>query len=551
MTDDQEAPDAWMLGETAPETEEERTARIMSKIQAPNRRADKDSSEEWPKDGSDPGTPIQTPEEIKRTTARFIRSLPLLGSYDPNERPKDFKKLAERWIWITGIERFVKRAEPAVAWRRTQFDSEFNYLTAKQSMAGELFKLKNTLRRFEGPVFIPGAPEIVGVNYNLWRPSPIVPKEGDTSLWNEHLAFLFPNEAARDIVLDWLAWVLQNPSEMPKEALLLTGNVFGTGKSLIARVYEQIIGEHNTQRPKNSSLKGQFNSWMDKAKLVLVEELLQTGQKDIAHELKEVITEPTAEVNTTFIPAYKIASYVAMLALSNEANAFPIAVRDRRWRVVECPVTYEQQQAAVAAGYFRRIMPLCDNRKHPPTIDKDFIAAVAWDLLRRKTDGVRHWTYGNAPTTVAKSTMIELSKSDLERWLDEHRHEPPLSWGLVNVTDDLIDAIPERITRKVPNVQGVVEKWLKDQMSGAAIGDHRVRVNPAKLNDMATHTRKLWAIGELGRCARVAIDHSAEPRNALHPVKVGATYDAVRAEAVKPTPYAPVPAAEDFAEDED
>lgn len=368
----------------------------------------------------EPGDPKPTLERVgdaaededeAEQASRFNLEMDPLDQIDESEKPQNVNVLCNRWIWITGIERFVNRVDPTVAWKVSQFDSEFNYLCGKgaSSIGKYLFKRRDILRRFRGPVFIPGAPELNVRNYNLWRPSPIRPKENPEKLklWNDHLAFLYPNQADRDLVLDWLAWVLQHPSEMPKEALLLTG-VFGTGKSLIARVMEQIEGENNTQRPKNSSLKGQFNTWMDKAKLVIVEELLQTGQREIAHELRDVITEPTAEVNTKFIPAYKIASYLAMIAISNEANAFPIAWKDRRWRVVESPITHEQQAAAVAKGYFRKIMPLCDTRKHPPQLDKEFIAAIAWDLLHRETPGVLNWTHGNAPRTTAKDTMIEL-----------------------------------------------------------------------------------------------------------------------------------------------
>src|ERR1700692_520647 len=181
----------------------------------------------------------------------------------PRTKPRTIEQVCQRYVWVISIKRFVDRTDGELL-DVVQFDSDFNpFLGGGRgtSIAKELFKEGQLLRKFKSVAFNPGQPEFDGDVYNTWRPSPVVPIQGDTSIWDEHLLYLFPNQADRDLLLDWCAWVYQNPSKRPLYALLIVGPQGGTGKSFVARVMEQLIGPGNTKRPKNSSLKGQFNPW--------------------------------------------------------------------------------------------------------------------------------------------------------------------------------------------------------------------------------------------------------------------------------------------------
>ena len=138
--------------------------------------------------------------------------------------------LCENWVWIVGPEKFVRK-EDHLMWSRKQFDSKFNHLTEKTSLAAALFhkSTSTTIDRYERAVFRPGDPPVIGADYNLWRPSRIVPAEGNTDSWNEHINYLFQNDDDRKSVLNWMAWVLQNPKLKPNHALLLVGKNTGTG----------------------------------------------------------------------------------------------------------------------------------------------------------------------------------------------------------------------------------------------------------------------------------------------------------------------------------
>jgi len=417
--------------------------------------------------------------------------LPPLDQISDNEKPESLRELCDRWVFVTGMERFLNRLDPTTQWKAGQFDSEFNYLVKTKSVARQLFAGKHLLRRYRRPIFRPGGAETAGKEYNLYRPSLIVPAEGDTTLWNKHLDFLF-RPAERDLVLNWIAWVLQNPDKRPCVALLILGRVTGTGKSFLARVLEQIIGETNTQRPKNSSLKGDFNPWAALCRLAIIEELNQIGKREVTHELRDMITEPTIEVNPKGINPYKIANYIAMIGISNEPDALPIQPGDRRWQVVETHVTQEQKDKVEAEGYFAEIMPKVD-RDAPGGIDRKFCAAVAYELLQRD---VSAFTPGSAKATDAKSTMIALNESELETWLNNNVGNPPLTRNFVNIQDDVIEAVPPRILAKTYKAESTTVKWLRANLDGV----------PLKRNiNVDGKVCKLWAINDAGREAKAEL----------------------------------------------
>jgi hypothetical protein len=394
--------------------------------------------------------------------------------------------VCNRWVWVRGMKRFIRRTDPSDKIDVMQFDSEYNMFVVKSpSISKALFKT-NRIARFARSDFRPGADEFDGEVYNVWRPSPIVPVPGDTSLWNAHINWLIPNETDRNHFLDWLAWVLQNPTKMPGYGLLLVGQQVGTGKSFVARVMEQIIGEVNTQRPKNSSLKGDFNPWIAMCRLCLIEELNQIGKREVAHELRDLITEPTCEVNQKNVNQYTIKNHAAIMSISNYPDALPIDQGDRRWLVVESPLTEADKIAAVEDGHFARLMPIVEPDK--PNIKA--LAAIAHELMTRD---VRHFRQGDAPMTEAKAEMIDLSRNTLETWLADNIGNDPLTRTIVNMRDDIIEAIPDSIRRdkSTTRVEATVRKFCKAKLGAVKLGTYRVG---ERKGSKTTKVVQLWAM---------------------------------------------------------
>jgi hypothetical protein len=387
-----------------------------------------------------------------------------LDKIDESQPVRGFNDICGRWIWCTGIERFVSRADPTKQWKASQFDSEFNQFLKKDGGASAskyLFKEKySRIQRFHYLAFRPGKGEFSGTEYNVWRPGPIQPVAGNTDLWNEHINYLFQNEDDRNAVLDWLAWIVKYPTLKPNHALLLIGKNTGTGKSYVARVMEQIIGERNTQRPKNSSMGGEFNAWLKDCRLCIIEEVHQVNRRENFNAMRDLITEPFVEVNIKGISAFKIPNYVCMMGVSNHPEALPLDENDRRWLVAETMAQPREKE------YYKKLFDTLPGEFGEPPINPDLVPAVYAELLERPVD--KAYGFSRPPETEAKRVMIELSRDDAETWLIENSGNPPLSRSIVTVAE-VRDAMPANLQRTKRLDTMVIAKFLKDKLNGTRL----------------------------------------------------------------------------------
>jgi len=389
-----------------------------------------------------------------------------LETLDDSQPITGFNDICRRWVWITGIERFVNRSDPTVQWKQSQFDSEYNrWLKEGPSASKYLFKEERSrIQRFRYLAFRPGKGEFMGAEYNVWRPGPIQPAFGDTTLWNEHINNLFQDENDRDAVLNWMAWIVQNPTKKPNHALLIVGRKTGTGKSFVARVLEQIVGERNTQRPKNSSMGGDFNSWIKDCRLCIIEEVMQVNRRENVNALRDLITEPTVEVNMKGIPAFKIPNYVCMMGVSNHPDALPLDENDRRWLIVETHAQPRDKE------YYTKLFDALPGEFGEPPINPDLVPAIYDELLARDLKG--YSGYDRPVETDAKRNMIEQSRSDAESWLFDNASNAPLARDIVTA-QDVKDAMPADVQRTSRLMTVTIPNFLRDKLNGTRIRNAR------------------------------------------------------------------------------
>ena len=378
--------------------------------------------------------------------------LPALDKINWKASPNSIEEACQRWVWVVGLERFVNRLNPTQYWKITQFDSRFNrFLSKPGSISKQLFNEGSLLRQYDRIAFRPGGAESNGREYNVWRPSPITPAAGDTTVWNEHINYLFQNEIDAAHVLNWMAWILQNPNKKPNHALLIVGKNTGTGKSIVATILEQIVGLNNTARPKNSSMGGEFNGWLQNCRLCIVEEVYQVGRRENLNAMRDVLTEPRVEVNIKGIPAFKIDNCSAAMGVSNHPDALPLDKFDRRWLVVETFATSRPYE------YYEPLFKLARGT------DKAGLSAIYQELLDRDLKG--YSGLDKAPQTDARAQMIELSRDDADTWLIENAGNMPLARNVVQVSD-IVAAMPATLQRTKRLSTTTIPNFLKDSLRG-------------------------------------------------------------------------------------
>ncbi len=133
------------------------------------------------------------------------------------------------------------------------------------------------------------------VSLNAWR-KPDYRQRGVNRARYGHFAplfrTLFPKPKERRMVLDWLAWTLQNEADRPAWALLLYSKAKGTGKSTFCDVLKNLHGVENSTTQNNvDSLVARFNTQVLTSRLVICEELSLRSESRQANALKTYITD--------------------------------------------------------------------------------------------------------------------------------------------------------------------------------------------------------------------------------------------------------------------
>lgn len=188
----------------------------------------------------------------------------------------------------------------------------------------------------------PGAPRLVWVNgavaVNSWR----LPEyrqcnvtNADFGVASGFFAALFPRPTERAMVVNWLAWCLQNEADKPGWSLFLYSRRKGTGKSTFCSLTSKLFGEGNSVSQNNvNKLTAQFNTTVLNSKLVVSEELQLKQDSPQSNSLKTFITEKTILAERKGVEAEQIEQRCCFLFTTNHLPTW-IEADDRRYYVVE------------------------------------------------------------------------------------------------------------------------------------------------------------------------------------------------------------------------
>lgn len=299
------------------------------------------------------------------------------------------------------------------------FDRDLHEIISQAAMklaVGELFTewVNDPFRavvRFKNVVFDPTQKVDPIEHINLFRGLPLRPAD-QPALVSPILNLLAHLTNADDDaflwLLRWLAYPLQNPGAKMATAVLMHGDVHGTGKSMFFEAcYKPIFGEYATTLGQHQ-LESQYTAWRSRKLFCLFEEVLAGNQK-YSHTgvLKHMITGKTQNIEKKFIDSWEEANHMNAVFLSNALQPFHVEASDRRFLVIwpEEKLPEEQQRAVDAvlqnggvAAFYHYLMQVdlggFDPHTKPPMtaakarlIDYGLSTwEVFWDLFRQGED---------------------------------------------------------------------------------------------------------------------------------------------------------------------
>lgn len=313
-----------------------------------------------------------------------------------------------------------------------KFDREPECIMAEKSaaqMALQVFKIPTVVDK----MFWPGAEMIFEhdgkMMLNAYYVSGVAPADeidldGEIAISAllQHIAFTLEDEREQGILLDWLAYVIQNPGQRVNWALLLQG-AQGTGKSYFVKLLQYIMGEH-VRNLDPAAIAGRFTGWAHGALVVAVEEIRISGTNkyEVLDRMKPFITNDTVQIEEKGRDHRTVPNFTSYLLLTNHKDAIPLASGDRRYCVLFSRVQTEQQLYDELGGqeaaeqYFTDLFNLT----------RDNADALARWFLDRKV-GAEFKPKGRAPETAARQMMMNIATSPerlaVEDAIEKHRCE--------------------------------------------------------------------------------------------------------------------------------
>lgn len=172
---------------------------------------------------------------------------------------------------------------------------------------------------------------------NLWQGFAVERAPGDWHLMAEHIETIIAGGDPKlaDYVINWSAWLVQNPGERAEVALALRG-LEGSGKGIFGHSLKAIVGSHAVQvtDPKLFAT-GRFNGHLDRCVFLFADECHWPGNKQYEGQLKGMLTEPTRMIERKGIDAYAATNMLHVLISSNDAWVVPAGVGARRFVVCD------------------------------------------------------------------------------------------------------------------------------------------------------------------------------------------------------------------------
>lgn len=247
---------------------------------------------------------------------------------------------------------------------------------------------------------VPGLGLIVDDCLNLWEGWPIAPAAGDISPWRTLVDHIFGSGTPEAVYFEqWVAYPFQHPGTKLAVAVVIWSTQQGIGKSLLGESVARLYGNHATTITAQE-LHAPFNDWAKGRIFVIGEENSSSDRRSDANRLKHLITGTTLYINQKNIPVFEQSNLMNLLFTSNHPDAFHLDGNDRRMFVHAANV------APLTAEFYR---------KYGAWIDSVAGQAALMDHLMH-VDLTGFNPHGHAPHTAAKAEMIEMSKTDVERF---------------------------------------------------------------------------------------------------------------------------------------
>lgn len=311
-------------------------------------------------------------------------------------------------------------------------------------------------------------------------------------LFMAHVRNTVSSEREQRILIDFMAFVYQNPGKRVRWALLLRG-IEGNGKSYFYSVMQSILGMR-ARVVSTTAIDSAFTGWAEGAILVGIEEIRISGTNKYAilDKMKPIITNDTIAVVHKGRDEKHVPNFTSYMMMTNHADAIPVGDNDRRYCVIATRHTRQQDLfdqhggREGAAEYFRLLFDESARRA-------DALARflLGWELSADFNPA------GRAPETEGLLEMramhVSEERDDVESAIEAHTC-PIIGPDILDVT--YLNSMVVMEGKELPRTKALGH--ILSDMGYAPIDGRRVKITKTRVNHFVWWRRGAkGAAGEL------------------------------------------------------
>ena len=241
-----------------------------------------------------------------------------------------------------------------------------------------------------------------------------------TAAFDAMLEFAISDQAQRDMLLDWIAWNLQNECSKPTWAVMLYSETKGTGKSTIAKVLTALFGEVNTALCNGiKPLTQRFAADSLDRKLVVAEEVHISSHSTDGNALKDLITNTSVSVERKHQPTVTIPQHSCFLFMTNHKPLW-LEGGERRYYIIN--MDHDGHSQGAKNEEFYALAAAVNEQVNNPQFVRDLYRRLMTRELSSKFDAKNMRFNDNATPIMRELQAISGNEGEhvLQSLLDEN-----------------------------------------------------------------------------------------------------------------------------------